>query len=200
MRERDLYHKWHDMKRRCHDPDNKSYKWYGARGIKVCNEWKELFGSFYDWALANGYEKGLQIDRINNDGDYEPDNCRFVTNAVNVQNSTSAKLTMETATEIRRLYESGVPVKELQEMFSIGRNTAYSVVSGDSWKVDDYKKEKRPSKRLSEHEKARARKMFKEGATLKSLCEQFQVNKSTMHYILHKREKAKVDQFVNNSN
>lgn len=71
-----LYYIWMSMRQRCNNPNNSSYKNYGARGIKVCPEWNE-FMVFYFWAMSNGYEKGLSIERINNDGDYSSANCCF---------------------------------------------------------------------------------------------------------------------------
>lgn len=74
-----LYAVWNAMKQRCCNPKNKRWSRYGGRGIKVCEEWKNSFESFREWALTHGYAEGLTIDRKNNDGNYEPDNCRWVT-------------------------------------------------------------------------------------------------------------------------
>lgn len=77
---------WRTMLSRCSNPNNKNYKHYGGRGISVCQEWQQSFVNFYKWALSNGYDQGLQIDRKNNNGNYEPSNCRFVTCQVNQSN------------------------------------------------------------------------------------------------------------------
>ncbi|MDD4154671.1 MAG: hypothetical protein PHT30_04625 [Bacilli bacterium] len=71
-----LYGIWHGMRDRCRNPNCKDYKNYGGRGIKICDEWGE-FASFRAWALNNGYKDTLTIDRINNDGNYEPLNARW---------------------------------------------------------------------------------------------------------------------------
>lgn len=67
------------MIKRCYQSNNKDYKWYGERGITVCDEWKKSSKSFIDWAKKNGYKHGLWLDRIDNNGNYEPNNCRFIT-------------------------------------------------------------------------------------------------------------------------
>ena len=77
-----LYHIWRGMKSRCYNVNEKSYKRYGARGIKICDEWlnkENGFINFYNWAMANGYNDTLSIDRIDNDKGYFPKNCRWTT-------------------------------------------------------------------------------------------------------------------------
>lgn len=76
-----LRNTWKLMLRRCQLSDDGAYRWYGGRGINVCVEWF-VFESFYEWA-KDIYRPGLQLDREDNDGDYGPDNCRFVTHEVN---------------------------------------------------------------------------------------------------------------------
>lgn len=84
-----LYGTRMNMIDRCTNPRNKSFNYYGGRGIKVCPEWlnKETgVQAFTDWAMANGYQDGLTLDRIDTNGDYSPDNCRWVTMAVQCTN------------------------------------------------------------------------------------------------------------------
>ena len=82
---KELFNIWQTMKSRCENPNREKYKDYGGRGIKVCEEWHDA-EVFCKWALANGYNGGLQIDRIDNDGNYEPSNCRWVTPKENSRN------------------------------------------------------------------------------------------------------------------
>lgn len=87
-----LYKLLYDMKTRCYNKNSKSYKDYGGRGIKICSEWLNSVASFVNWGLQNGYEKGLTIERIDNDGDYCPENCCFITKSEQNNNQSSNHL------------------------------------------------------------------------------------------------------------
>lgn len=86
-----LYAVYDGMLARCHNINHASYIRYGARGIRVCDEWSDDFTRFYDWCLSHGWRKGLQLDRINNDGDYAPGNVRFVSPRANNRNKSVSK-------------------------------------------------------------------------------------------------------------
>lgn len=86
-----LYYIWDSMRRRCQKPDDPAYPNYGGRGISFCDEWND-FGAFHEWAVANGYEPHLTLDRIDNDGNYEPGNCRWTTEKVQARNSRANQM------------------------------------------------------------------------------------------------------------
>jgi hypothetical protein len=85
-----LYAVWRNMLARCTNPKSSAFKWYGARGIAVCEEW-QTFPPFRAWALANGWRRGLHTNRIDNNGNYSPDNCEFVTAKVNANNELGVR-------------------------------------------------------------------------------------------------------------
>lgn len=83
-----LYTRWESMRNRCYNPSNIMYHRYGGRGIRVCDEWEE-FEPFKEWAIANGFNKGLALDRVDGNGDYCPGNCRWVTQKENNRNKSN---------------------------------------------------------------------------------------------------------------
>lgn len=81
-----LFGIWRGMLTRCSNPQDRRWPNYGGRGIYVCNEWQQSFQAFYEWAIGHGYGESLSIDRIDNDGNYEPGNCRWATPYEQVHN------------------------------------------------------------------------------------------------------------------
>lgn len=89
--ERAIKNIYFGMRSRCSYPTTNSYKNYGGRGITICDEWLDDPVSFYLWSIANGWREGLQIDRINNDGNYEPSNCRWITRKEQASNKRTTR-------------------------------------------------------------------------------------------------------------
>lgn len=86
-----LYEIWRGMRYRCENPQNKAYRHYGEKGITVCSEWHD-FRAFEKWALENGYDEKLSIDRKDNDKGYYPDNCRWVNSYVQMNNRSTCRI------------------------------------------------------------------------------------------------------------
>lgn len=119
IRYKRIYNSWRKMVSRCTDKNDIRYKYYGGRGITICNEWNE-FRPFYEWALANGYSDNLTIDRIDVNGNYEPSNCRWITMKEQCNNKTN-NINVEYNGEIKTLKQwaekYGVKYKLLHERY-----------------------------------------------------------------------------------
>lgn len=114
---------WKDMNARCYNPRSRFFRRYGGRGIGICKQWRQERAAFFAWALSNGYAPGLSIDRVNNDGDYAPDNCRWAT-AKEQANNTPRNRFIEHAGRRLTLTQwaelSGIPMKRLWYRISAG--------------------------------------------------------------------------------
>ena len=117
------------MKARCYEKNNCKYPIYGGRGIIVCEEWKNTKNgliAFYNWAMANGYQKGLTIDRVNVNGNYEPNNCRWANTFQQANNrSDNFKITYNGTTKTLHEYanEYNIPATTLRYRIKSGWNT-----------------------------------------------------------------------------
>ena len=117
-----LYWIWQGIVQRCENPNNKCYKNYGDRGIKVCIQWHN-HKDFMTWALAHGYKEGLSIDRIDNDGNYKPGNCRFVTAKEqnrNSRNNRSVRIGKETKLLVEWAEQAGINKDTLKSRVDMG--------------------------------------------------------------------------------
>lgn len=129
-----LYVTWLSMRRRCYYVTNVAYKRYGGRGIIVCDEWLHDYPAFKKWAIVNGCKYGLQIDRENNDGNYEPNNCRFVTSIINNQNMSTTKMTSGKVVKLRKLFATGFYTQvKLAQLFLISKAQANRIISRQRW-------------------------------------------------------------------
>ena len=150
-----IYGIYQKMKQRCYNKNNSNYIRYGARGIKICDEWLDKengFINFYNWSMRNGYTDKLTIDRINNDGNYEPSNCRWVTNKIQSNNRRSNifityKNKTQTMTEwadefgisrerIRNKLQKGLSMKEIEKGGVKKYNTKPIFYNGEYYKLN----------------------------------------------------------------
>lgn len=123
-----LYDVWGKIKERCFKKTAKDYKHYGGRGITVCEVWINDFLAFYNWAIDAGWKKGLEIDRVENDGPYCPDNCRFVTRSQNMRNTRRNNMVTYRG-ETKALIEWA-------EITGINRYTLFGRIFKYGWAVD----------------------------------------------------------------
>lgn len=137
LRTHPLYAVWLQMNYRCTCIRSVDYSNYGGRGVRVCHEWKKDFPCFYNWALSNGWHKGMSLDknikarRMGVDPLlYSPEFCSFVTQKENVQNIRTAKINILTAAEIRG---SDKNTSELMKTYNVSRTTINTIRRNESW-------------------------------------------------------------------
>ena len=127
------YQIWANMKDRCYRKTHHGYKNYGGRGIKVCDRWRNSFKTFYkDMGLRPFPE--AQIDRIDNEGNYEPLNCRWTTRKTNSRNSRWIKLSMKIAIQIRKEYIRHIITQQmLAKKYNVSRHAIKCVLNNQTW-------------------------------------------------------------------
>ena len=123
MKRTPLYKTWGSIKTRCLNPNTPAYPNYGGRGITICDDWKDSFEAFYEWAIASGYQEDLSIDRIDVNGPYSPDNCRWVTIDVQANNKRTNRVVTfngEAKTLQQWADETGILPSTIRERLSRG--------------------------------------------------------------------------------
>lgn len=127
-----LFHIWQNMKARCSNPKEKSYKNYGGRGISICKSWLNDNTKFFTWAMQNGYKEYLTIERIDNNKNYTPSNCTWIPQSMQTANRR-VSLGVKKAREIKILLKEGVSVKELAKRYSVHYTTIGYIQRGKAY-------------------------------------------------------------------
>jgi len=129
-----LYIVWKNMKQRCYNKKNPYYKYYGERKIVICDEWKNDYPKFKKWALNNGYRDNLTIERINNDSNYEPSNCRFIILEEQARNKRNNKLNLFKIFLIRKLYyDYKIKRKNITWLFDVSSSHICRIINNKIW-------------------------------------------------------------------
>ncbi len=129
------YMVWKSMKQRCLNKNAIGYKNYGGRGITICDRWRNSFMAFYEDMGLKPFPEA-QIDRIDNDGDYEPGNCRWASQIENNRHRTTIKLTMGKAREIREKYKiRKISQRTLASMYQVNQKTIFNIIHRKVWRV-----------------------------------------------------------------
>lgn len=126
------YKAWSNMKSRCYRQKDISYPRYGGRGIKVCEDWRESFTAFFADIGPMPFS-GMQLDRINSDGNYEPKNCRWASRRDNVRNREITVLDTGTVYTIKRLRLVGINGAEIARWLDLSPSLIQHVLHGDAW-------------------------------------------------------------------
>ena len=126
---------WFNMMSRCYNKKSKNYHRWGGRGIIVCEEWKNI-KNFTSWCLSNGWNKKLSVDRINNEGNYESTNVRFISKGENCRNTDTIKLNWDLVREIRnvKLLTPQIKLEEIAKAYFVSYMTIWFILNNKTWK------------------------------------------------------------------
>lgn len=177
------YRIWSHLRHRCNNLKDVHYHRYGGRGISVCDRWDSFDAFLSDMGPRPSFKH--QIDRIDNDGNYEPGNCRWATAAENVQNSTTAKLTEEDVLAIRTAYAAGQSQKDIAKQHGVTGTEIWRVVTGKTWRnvggpiVKSYRKAK-----VTPEQVVAIRYACEAGQSQKSLQHQYGMSQSQISRIV----------------
>lgn len=127
-----LYISWQNMRRRCLTKTHPAYKNWGGRGIKIYEDWNDI-NKFCEWAINNGFEEGLSLDRINNDGNYEPSNCRWIPRGLNSRYKRTTKLNKNLVEEIKIKLKNGLGNTFLAKQYGVSQATISLIKTDKIW-------------------------------------------------------------------
>jgi len=129
-----LYRVWAGAKARCTIPSASNFAYYGGRGIRMCAEWLDNPQSFIEWAESHGAKRGLEIDRIDSDGDYSPDNCRFISHEKNSRNRRNRGVTDQEVKAIKAALSAGVSCRKVARDVGVHHMIVWHIAHGNTWK------------------------------------------------------------------
>lgn len=123
---------WKKMLNRCTKPDDSAYPNYGGRGITVCDRWHDVENFVADMGQP---PKGLTLERVDNDGGYNPENCKWATRSEQARNKRNTKITWDKVAEARMMYENGIPTTKIAEVFGYSVGGMCNIVNNRTWQI-----------------------------------------------------------------